>query len=148
MSQQERSSEWPEHGFLPDVLVDHDAPVCELCGEGPEAHNGWSPSIEDAYRELHEAGDRISALEAEVERLRAKAGLADELFMLAADHTYNEHDGGCAVWKLENPIKSGEHAGRYLGVRTVALACNCKPAFEHYADALTPESVTEEASSE
>ena len=34
---------WPAHGFVPDPLVDHDRPVCELCGEYfEESHSEYA----------------------------------------------------------------------------------------------------------
>ncbi len=51
---------WPPHPWVPDLLIDHDAPVCEICGEGMAAHTEESLLFQE-YMTLHNAREAVPA---------------------------------------------------------------------------------------
>ena len=80
-----------EHGWLPDPLIDHDAPVCEVCGNGPEYHDhdslAWNRLMHALEAAEHERDDQHKAWnkaswerdEAQAEAARLREALEEVL---------------------------------------------------------------------
>ena len=92
---------WPIHLWLPDLAVDHDAPVCETCGCGVDG-NHYGDSL---YM------DRVNDLEGEREALRGKLRQAVEA-LRGEVHYHQERSpaGGHRDWSNpENAVASAVH---------------------------------------
>ncbi len=86
------------HPWVPDLLIDHDAPVCEICGEGMAAHTEESQVFQD-YMRLHNAREAdqqtIANLETVVHAYKRAAENAEQALAAErerADKAEHERD--------------------------------------------------------
>ena len=70
---------WPPHLWLPDLAVDHDAPVCETCGEGMDGnHYGdslWMDYVDGLEAELLRLRDEVREAQAYKNAANAEAAM-------------------------------------------------------------------------
>ena len=73
------------HGFLPDPLVENDAPVCEICGEDFSEHGHYALYVQETDRERASLEARLGEAEAALEKIATGYLPKNEDFWLFAN---------------------------------------------------------------